>query len=494
MKPSKKNLSKVLSTISMAAAATIVARSAQAQIMIAPFYAQAQSGATANFTNGVFIENSAKNFGTATFESISNSTPTTINVPVGDYLFMAMDAVITGNPNPDGGKFTGATNSDSGATQPSNMGFSAISIHIESTDTHGANLQPVRGAQINGSPSYSTGFGYFSTAIVNTTMGNNTTGAYVPRWTSIESQGDVEASDGVVGAHAYIGGGNVPPDAGTASGASEIGQFGGTSASYAQATPVFTNLQYQRTGTGTVTLSPSIVVAGTAYWSLAAPGNPSTGAPSVYRAVPATVNQVGNLPVLVIQTTGLTGHAIVSLTAGDSPATGYGSQVGSTLAVIGGNGSYTAVQTNFTATATGSVEVDPWNPATDTEVFGVDVSSGSLTALVAAINSGDANVPASHVVASTSSPSPDPFGSQYNLFLTFSGSNLPGTATDTLGLDLSSTNDPLLSGYTFSAVAVAPEPMSVGLLMLGGVGLMARRNRRGGAGSGATNRSSRRCP
>jgi hypothetical protein len=81
-------------------------------------------------------------------------------------------------------------------------------------------------------------------------------------------------------------------------------------------------------------------------------------------------------------------------------------------------------------------------------------------------------------VASTIGPSPDPFGSQYNLFLTFSGTNLPGSATDTLGLDLSSTNDALLSGYTFSAVAVVPEPMSLGLLVLGGVGLMARRNRR----------------
>jgi hypothetical protein len=296
---------------------------------------------------------------------------------------------------------------------------------------------------------------------------------------------------GNVGARIPIGGSNSTPDTGTAAGANEIGQFGGTSATYAQATPVFTGLQYQRTGMGTVTLAPQIVAEDTAYWSLVSAGGPYI--PSVYASNVATANQIGNLPVLVIQTTGLTGHAIVSLTAGDAPASGYGSQVGSTLAVVGGNASYVGTQTSFTAVATGSVEVDPWNPASDTEVFAVDVSSGSVAALVAAINSGDANVPASEVVASTSSPSPDPNWSQYNLFLTFSGTALPGTATDTLGIDLSSTNDPLLSGYTFSAVAIVPEPMSVGLLMLGGVGLMARRNRRGGAWSGATNRSSRRC-
>jgi hypothetical protein len=35
-----------------------------------------------------------------------------------------------------------------------------------------------------------------------------------------------------------------------------------------------------------------------------------------------------------------------------------------------------------------------------------------------------------------------------------------------------------LTGYTFTAVSVVPEPMSLGLLALGGVSLMTRRSRR----------------
>jgi hypothetical protein len=58
----------------------------------------------------------------------------------------------------------------------------------------------------------------------------------------------------------------------------------------------------------------------------------------------------------------------------------------------------------------------------------------------------------------------------------FSGSQLPGTSTDYLNIDLTS----VYQDYTFSAVAVAsiPEPVSLALLATCGLSLAIRRPRR----------------
>jgi hypothetical protein len=69
----------------------------------------------------------------------------------------------------------------------------------------------------------------------------------------------------------------------------------------------------------------------------------------------------------------------------------------------------------------------------------------------------------------------NPFGSQYNLFL----DDASGPSSDNfLGIDLANSNDFNLNGYTVSAIAVVPEPMSLSLLTLGGLGLLNRRSRR----------------
>jgi hypothetical protein len=76
----------------------------------------------------------------------------------------------------------------------------------------------------------------------------------------------------------------------------------------------------------------------------------------------------------------------------------------------------------------------------------------------------------------------DTSSTTYNLFLTFSSGG--PSAADDLGIDLSQTNDPYLAGYSFTAVAVVPEPMTLSLLTLGGIGVMSRRNRRKSEGFG----------
>ena len=105
------------------------------------------------------------------------------------------------------------------------------------------------------------------------------------------------------------------------------------------------------------------------------------------------------------------------------------------------------------STSTGYVGAGGFNPNTEAQIFAVDVTDGSgqatiaeLYQVLAAINGTDGEVLPSFVLASLTSPVFNPFGSQYNLFLTFSGNELPpglGTpAYDFLGIDLSGASAP----------------------------------------------------
>lgn len=162
---------------------------------------------------------------------------------------------------------------------------------------------------------------------------------------------------------------------------------------------------------------------------------------------------------------------VISITSGIPTA--YGSQLGS-LAVTGGSGNYTLAQATGLTGSTGYLRVSGFSPTTDREIYALQVlvngaapTSAQLTQLATAIGSS----------ASTTSPVPGVFGSNYNLFLNFAGTSLPtGSQPYYLGYDFS-TAAQSLGGVTISAVAVIPEP--TGLAVLGLLGLpMLRRNRR----------------
>ena len=487
MQPAKKNLSKALSAISMAAAATIAARAAHAQVMITPFYGDDPTFTQGTGYNEVWIsQDYAGN--TYTAENITSASVQTVSMAVGDYLWLALDAVVTGATNPDAGKNTGVVLSGGKAgnttymqVQPANLGLSTLGTDVLSSDLTGSKLQPLIGAQAPGSPSYAEGYVYSAEMVLNTKAGNNTTGNGIPNWAPPTTPGDVEHSFGGVGVNIPTYGSNATINSNYPSGIQQLTAFAGTSATYSQATEFWDSLAYQAASNGSVTLTPQIVANATAYWSLFTPGTSST--PSSYQATTVYPSNVASLPVLVIQI-GSGGHSIVSLTAGTSPATNYGSNVGN-LTMVGHNGSYALAQTSvLSAQTTASVSATGWNPGTDEEIFGVDVlyngahaTASQLATLVNAIN-GDGIAPASVVDASTSWiwSSPVAFPSQYNLYLDFpTGAS---SASDSLGIDLSTANDANLAGYTFVQVAAVPEPVSLGILALGGVGLMARRGRR----------------
>jgi len=545
-----KKSTKILSALSMAALSVMGAKAAHGATLNL-YYGQDLTQTNSN--NGIIVGTSYNpnaaadavgapkfiNKG-ATEQVVSQIATTTITVPVGDYLSLAIDALLTGNSNPDGGlvEITGKP------AQPSYLGLSELSLGVTSSDSTATFLTPIStdvGAlsSFNGQPTY------HSTAVVNSSQTSPTTttvaqgpnstltGAYnvIPQWGSLASadpRADVQPNktgydlghgNGSVGLNGFTTGGNTAVNAATAAGISTLEQFTTSNnvAAYTSATDYYDSLVFQGVSAGTVTLSPNIKLSGSSYWTVATHGTAavSTSTPgktSVYQPTTMTGNDtVNQAPMLVIVVTGgvtstttPTSHAIVALAAtansnyGTTITNGTGVSQGTftppsanTLTLTGGSGKYniaqvTGISTNAGA-AVGNVNVSGWNPASDPEIFGVDVkvngtnaSPSQLATLIAAI--GGTGAPASTgVVASTVDPTGvlaalDTPTTSYNLFLTFAAGG-PGAA-DNLNLDLSAANDAGLVGYTFSAVSVVPEPVSLGVLALGGLGLMSRRTRR----------------
>jgi hypothetical protein len=202
------------------------------------------------------------------------------------------------------------------------------------------------------------------------------------------------------------------------------------------------------------------------------------------------------LPAIIAKEANAALHPIIYLSS-TAPASNYGPQITNgtganqgtfstgtnVLTVTGGSGKYHYAQvTNIdAATPTSYVEANGFNPASDIEIYALDLvslpSGGSpVSATNLAILAGDINSTNAYgygsSIASTSLAS-DPFPAQYNLFLTFVGLT---SGQNFLGFDV--TQDPDANVATFSyatAVAVVPEPMTLGLLTLGSVGLLTRR-------------------
>jgi hypothetical protein len=507
-----KKSTKVISALTVAAAAAVSARMAHA-VTLTMYYGEESNYANSN--NGIFVGSGydptgsnanatgGSQFLTGVVSAITPNVggPTTINVFPGSYLSISIDAVLTGNTN----SAAGAKQGGDAFTQPSFLGLSELGVSVSSTDLVGTLLTPYStdtqvDTTIGGLPSY------VSTANINGAQGTNNGGGYnaIPAWLAISSPGDVQpnlpgydtapnSSGGVgLGAHNSPNGGAFPAAGNTSANgrtsaaissstaASIMEAFAAQSntASYANATDFLDSLTFKMLNAGSITLTPAVIASAAEYWRYNGNITVAGKTTSSYTAVPfGPGDTIVPLPTLVINA--FAEHFRVADYSG-GPDSLFGPTVG-TLTVSGGNGAYSVAQitglNGGLGDTDGTVEAKTFNPSTDKQIFAYDIlvngtqaNASQIATLVTEINTWEGGSPG--VTATALAPSPDPFPSNYNVFLDASG-----RSDAFMGLDVTGFNDPNLVGYSFSAVAVVPEPMTLGLLTIGGIGLLARRHR-----------------
>jgi hypothetical protein len=242
-----------------------------------------------------------------TLQTVSQTSITTISLPIGDYLSLSIDAVLTGNPNPDAGD----TGYGQQPAQPSYLGLSDLGVEIASTDATASVLTPVALSPktlstYNGHTTY-TGFGE-----INQKQGNNSGNSNSPAY-FLAGPGDVQpnlagfdpgAGNGNVGLNGFAFGGASP---GNADMLAELAQFAPQNnvASYAGATDFEDSIMFQGLTAGLVTLSPTAVASATGYWVNTAAATTSTtssywlksfSSSDTINPIPSLVIQVGNVP------------------------------------------------------------------------------------------------------------------------------------------------------------------------------------------------------
>jgi hypothetical protein len=419
------------------------------------------------------------------------NVPTTINIAVGDTFSFGIDAVVTNNVNPDAGLKTGTPGH--ALVQPSFLGLSALSMAVPSSDARSDFLVPVTGSLTI--PSFFGSLAYGTTESLNNQIGvgdsnpiNNGSSSTVPIWNTDQVGDAAPETNGDVGDRSTILQSNGTVLSNSNNGVTELSQYGASVASYATATEFFSGLSYIAERPGTVVLSPEIDTKSTRFWDLTSPGSstsPSGYSPGVFGPL-----AIKNLPSLVINISGVGPplrpvHPIVSLTAAaDGAPTGYGPLLGTMSAKVGEiNGLGTFIGSTV---AYGYVEASEFDSPQEIYAMSVMVNGKAATLaqidkLVDIINNGDSSIPASSAVFAADNYSklptlaPDSFFEE-NLFLEF-----PSVASSDnfFAVDLTDNADPNLVGYSLHDIQVGiPEPTSMGLLAIGGLGLLGRRNRR----------------
>jgi hypothetical protein len=246
------------------------------------------------------------------------------------------------------------------------------------------------------------------------------------------------------------------------------------------------NVDVNAQGTGSYTITPNTQNGYFAYVAYNSGGTNSTLKPTYKNVTVTGTDTVTNLPALTIILAGATSsttvssHAIISLTAGTAAVANYGNADGSLTMTGVGNGSYNvAHDTAFTTSATASVPVTGFNPATDKEIYALKLSlPNGVTdaAVIADINGGGTNVGAVGVTASAVTGVYSTLFPGYDILLT-SVSGFTATGGASLGFDFTADTTAADAGITVTGVAAVPEPATAAGIVLGAAGLLLGRRR-----------------
>jgi hypothetical protein len=382
-----------------------------------------------------------------------------VNVPVGDFFEISVNADVTNNPNgsnPDPG---------TGAAQPSPLGLSGFGFAIADSNT-----STVVPRVTSGGASFTTTGGFnnnltlTSTGTANTAPGDNGTNLS-PISGGVNPGNDVLANKPTTFGRATIG-------AGTAQ-------------------DIFSGLIYRVQTTATAgsssVLTPTNPDGSLAVVAVGTPGQApnanSTGTASVTYTSHIlngsdTVNALPSLTVIAGTGVTTTTHPIVSLTAQGSQGGSYTGNLLPLLHVVGSNGSYVPAFDHGVNTATGAAEVIGFSPATDNETYALKLVGLSSTPATAAIQiaqiitdinaaSGTDGVLALLPTADVASIAP---GYQIELTATTSKSG-----DQSFGFDFSQETN--VGGITVSDIVAVPEPTTIGLLLGASSLLLGRRKR-----------------
>jgi autotransporter-associated beta strand protein len=283
-----------LSILSMAIAATLGAKTAKAATLTL-YYDNIRD----------VTDDQSYGYAQGNTNGTNYTGPLTINIAVGDTFEFGIDAVVTNNINPDGGKKTGTTGHT--IAQPSFLGLSALSIKVPSSDLNASELAPNTTTgpfqSFGGLADYNDSISLNNESGLGDSQGNNSgANPFVPVWSN-NTPGDVvpgSATAGDVGDHFAIFQANGAVPSNTKAGSNTIGEYGAATATYTNATDFFSQLSYTALHTGTVTLSPVVLSSGTDYWVNTQPGSATVPSGYLGSAFTNPGDVIGTLPDLVI--------------------------------------------------------------------------------------------------------------------------------------------------------------------------------------------------
>ena len=429
----------------LAAAATAALPTLGHAAVITFSYDNFQYSTTATFTAATTTTVALANGG-ATAQSVSVPSSAT-------FFRYTIDVLVTGNPNAASG---GAFDTANGQTQPANLGLGAYGEVI--TDSAPAVAVP---------------------RVVSGVSTATTNGIF-----DVFSKGAADTTTGTVGSIANpLSGGvlstNVDTSDTTNTGAIAKLTLGSSTAGRQS---VANNVAYSISSTGSLTLNAVIPPGTLTKVVLASAGDAGT-TPTYTSTFTGAGDTVNNLPALTVVVGAATPTAtpLISLTTA-APGTGFGTSLGN-LAVTGANGSYRTATVNFNGTNAGFVGVSGFTPATDTEVYGLQVIDSNpntlttdLAALVAAINAtgGTTDNNGGTITAALRTPANSGgLPTADNIVLTTAGTT---GGNPFLGFNFSTVAN-AAGVLTVGSISAVPEPTMLGMAALGTVTLLGSRRR-----------------